>query len=217
MGNNKQVFEKTPSVKRKQVNDISPDSYKSKSPAWRLDLLDLDGQWGWKRLLNYVTLADLEVVTENLHEETPSEIFDILDTLCNRNFNDTSSVLHKVETRSKLNLKRQNIFAILKGLDRQYFFSQVLPKLTDFESMTWNLIVQATHGRRNKTKHHNVRIEKLCTKARQRLDELNLCTYSELYSLRLSGKERIWGIRKGHNFHIIWYDPLHEVCPSLRD
>jgi hypothetical protein len=35
----------------------------------------------------------------------------------------------------------------------------------------------------------------------------------ELYSFRISAKERIWGIREREAFYIIWWDPGHTVYP----
>jgi len=42
-----------------------------------------------------------------------------------------------------------------------------------------------------------------------RLDELT----DDLFSLRLEGDMRIWGIRLGRVLQLVWYDPRHEVYP----
>jgi len=36
----------------------------------------------------------------------------------------------------------------------------------------------------------------------------------DLFSLRLTGKKRLWGIRDRHVFKVFWWDPEHGVCPS---
>lgn len=63
---------------------------------------------------------------------------------------------------------------------------------------------------------HNVSIDKLNKKAKARLIEIGHDDIDELFSLRVSGKERIWGIRDRYALKIIWWDPKHEVCPSLK-
>lgn len=86
---------------------------------------------------------------------------------------------------------------------------EVRAKLRDFESMTWHEILVAARDR-----NHAVVIEKLCKEARDRLEEIGQSDIDELVSLRLSGPERVWGIRSGNVFRVLWWDPAHAVCPS---
>ncbi len=65
-------------------------------------------------------------------------------------------------------------------------------KLANFESMTWNEIL--IHAR---IQNHTVGVDQLTSNARQRLVELRLDDIDGLVSLRLSGKERIYGILNG--------------------
>lgn len=88
---------------------------------------------------------------------------------------------------------------------------EVRDKLRDFESMTWYEILVAA-GSRN----HAVAVERLSKEARDRLEELGQLDVEELVSLRLSGAERVWGIRAGNILNVLWWDPLHAVCPSLK-
>lgn len=86
-------------------------------------------------------------------------------------------------------------------------FSQAIhPKLRDFESMNWQEIMNAGS--------HSIAVHKLIPDARKRLEELNLSDIEELFSLRLEGLKRIWGILEKGSLQIIWYDPKHEVCPA---
>lgn len=88
-------------------------------------------------------------------------------------------------------------------------FNEIRCKLSSFESRTWNeLLVQ------DKKHNHSVPIDELCKIAQDRLSELGQDDIDVLVSLRLSGKERIWGIRANHVFKILWWDPDHQVCPS---
>jgi len=83
-------------------------------------------------------------------------------------------------------------------------------KLAQFESMTWNEILV-----RSKKQHHSVSVADLCGEAKNRLMEVGLGDVETLVSLRLSGKERVWGWRQGATLLILWWDPDHAICPSL--
>lgn len=82
----------------------------------------------------------------------------------------------------------------------------IWPKLRDFESMTWKEIVG--NG------SHKVAVSDLAVAARKKLTKLNMDDIEELFSLRLMGKQRIWGILDNNAFRILWWDPDHLVCPS---
>jgi hypothetical protein len=59
-------------------------------------------------------------------------------------------------------------------------------------------------------------VGELCKTARDRLEDLRLEDIDELVSLRLGGAERVWGIRDGNVMLLLWWDPEHAVCPSLK-
>jgi hypothetical protein len=83
---------------------------------------------------------------------------------------------------------------------------EIMEKLKHFESMTWGEI------HRNK-KSHPMALDKIAQKALSRLKERELDDLDVLYSLRLSGKERIWGKRENEAFYIIWWDSDHSIYP----
>ena len=85
-------------------------------------------------------------------------------------------------------------------------WNEIHKRITNFESMPWVEIY--------KTESHFVSIERLCTSARKRLEDMQLDDIDRLFSLRLTGKQRIWGIRDRNILKILWWDPNHEVCPS---
>jgi len=81
-------------------------------------------------------------------------------------------------------------------------------KLAQFETMTWAEINNPNTG------CHPIKVRDLCSEAQKRLLEIKVIEFEEeLFSLRLSGKERLWGIRERHIFKILWWDPRHEVYP----
>lgn len=84
---------------------------------------------------------------------------------------------------------------------------EIREKLKSFETMNWNQIERAGS--------HNVETERLCSVAKGRLRDIRQDDVDEIFSLRLTGRKRIWGVRAGPILRILWWDPDHEVCPSL--
>ena len=79
-------------------------------------------------------------------------------------------------------------------------------RLRAFESMSWVEIEQQGGS-------HNVEIAKLSAEARQRLVELRQDDVDELFSLRMTGRRRVWGFREANVLRFLWWDPDHQVCP----
>lgn len=72
-----------------------------------------------------------------------------------------------------------------------------------FETMTWDEIEQ------NKRNNHSVDTQKLSSRAKARLKVLRLEDTDSLFSLRLEGVVRIYGIRDRATLKILWFDPWH--------
>lgn len=86
----------------------------------------------------------------------------------------------------------------------------VREKLSQFESMTWSeILIDA------KKQNHSISVSDLCKAARDRLEAIQQEDVDELVSLRLSGRERVWGILEGGVLRLLWWDPEHQVCPSV--
>jgi hypothetical protein len=84
-------------------------------------------------------------------------------------------------------------------------------KLSNFETMTWDdILIKA------KKQNHTVTVGDLCSKAQKRLKDLKLDDIDGLVSLRLTGKQRVWGIFGEGVMTLLWWDPDHGVCPSLK-
>ncbi len=87
-------------------------------------------------------------------------------------------------------------------------WNDIFPKMRNYESMTWGEILQ------DRKRNHSVNVEQLLKEARKRLTDLKLDDIEELFRFRLTGEQRVWGIREREVFRILWWDPDHEICPS---
>lgn len=85
---------------------------------------------------------------------------------------------------------------------------EVVERLRHFESMTWGEI----EGRQN----HAIEVSSLVREARNRLVEIGQDDVDELFSLRINGPSRVWGIRVHHVLRLLWWDPNHAVCPVTK-
>ncbi|MBQ1165949.1 hypothetical protein KBZ21_49005, partial [Streptomyces sp. A73] len=52
--------------------------------------------------------------------------------------------------------------------------------------------------------------------ALSRLDDLGIPDMTKIWKLRIGGAGRLGGFLVGHVFHIIWWDPDHQVWPSKK-
>lgn len=83
---------------------------------------------------------------------------------------------------------------------------ELLDHLSEKEHESWASLKQAGS--------HNIAVEKLIKDAQKRLSDLKSDDLDELFSLRLTGKIRIWGIRDRYRLRVMWFDRDHEICPS---
>lgn len=81
-------------------------------------------------------------------------------------------------------------------------------KLVQFETMTWAEI------KKNKKNNHSILVKDLVQEAQDYLLNQKLDDYDKVFSLRLSSKKRIFGIRKKAIFNVLWYDLDHAICPA---
>ena len=94
--------------------------------------------------------------------------------------------------------------------DLVVLWDEIYTKLRQYEIMTWGQIYQ------DKKRNHDVAVGSLIKDARDRLTLLKLDDYETLFRFRLSGEQRVWGIRDGRVFKLLWWDPEHHICPSTK-
>ena len=85
---------------------------------------------------------------------------------------------------------------------------EVRAKLGQFETRTWGEGIL-----RSNRDHHFMPVEKICPEAQQRLRNLGLDDTDALFSLRLSARERVWGILDNGILLLLWWDPFHQIYP----
>lgn len=88
----------------------------------------------------------------------------------------------------------------------------LLAQLTAFESMT---IDELFHRGDYPGKCYDVHA--LPNKsARERLEAVGLADMTRIWRLRIGGTGRLYGFLIDNVFHVLWWDPQHEVWPSKK-
>lgn len=85
------------------------------------------------------------------------------------------------------------------------------PKLTEFSKLRWQE-VEAQSSDSGHRMHHPMDVDRISDEAQYRLIELEH-TADTIYRFRLGNLPRLWGFRIVGEFHILWYDPKHEIYP----
>ena len=89
------------------------------------------------------------------------------------------------------------------ALTEAALWRDILPKLKGFETQTWNEILVSA-----KKQNHSITPSDLNKDAQKRLAEKHIEAES-ITSLRLGGKQRLYGYRVGSVFNVLWYDADH--------
>jgi len=82
---------------------------------------------------------------------------------------------------------------------------ETIPHLHNLETMTW-------HGLRA-TGSHPIARDVISRSAQDRLAQIGKAEEETLFSIRITGRRRVWGIRRGTILHLLWWDPEHSVYP----
>jgi hypothetical protein len=92
--------------------------------------------------------------------------------------------------------------------------TEVLDGLVHFEGHK----VAKTIGDGSKGTHHPCELHTLSAAARARLQAIKHDDHDRVWGFRLMAhqKERVWALRYGDVFHLLWWDPNHEVAPTAR-
>lgn len=86
----------------------------------------------------------------------------------------------------------------------------LLARLAQLETMT---VSEAFHRGDYPGKDYNV--EEIPTRAAlDRLESMGLGDMTKIWALRLQGQPRLYGFLVENVFHVVWWDPKHEIWPS---
>ena len=96
-----------------------------------------------------------------------------------------------------------NCWAFTKERINDQFWTEILPKMQDFETQTWNDILVTA-----KKQNHAIDPSELHKQAQKRLEEKYIEAES-IISLRLTGNHRIYGYMSQFIFNVLWYDDDH--------
>lgn len=94
------------------------------------------------------------------------------------------------------------------SLDAAGKYKRVLEKLHQFETMNWSEIKRGGS--------HPVEVSMLAKGARDRLTQIKQNDLDDLMSFHLTGKNRVWCVRDRNIMKVLWWDPDHTVCPSIK-
>lgn len=101
-----------------------------------------------------------------------------------------------------------------KGLCTHVFFTDLFSKiLNDYQSMKYTELISP------KNKSHAINIDDpgFSRDAIKRIQDLKLHErFDELISINITGKKRLWCTHDENDLHILWWDPKHEVYPSVK-
>lgn len=87
-------------------------------------------------------------------------------------------------------------------------FREIATRLKQTESRPWKEIAK------NRWRDHYVLVTQMTQEAQNRLREIHFEDFDSLFRFRFEGLERLWGVRSGDYFIVLWWDPKHKVCPS---
>lgn len=104
-------------------------------------------------------------------------------------------------------------------LSAQELSERIIAKLQQFETQYWREIKSASGGKSqgNGTNSHFIEGIYLPLPAKKVFIEKGyMRKYENVFSSRLSGKERLIGFVDMAKFHVLWYDPEHEFFPTSK-
>ncbi|MFC1967216.1 hypothetical protein ACFLV2_01025 [Chloroflexota bacterium] len=88
------------------------------------------------------------------------------------------------------------------------FFEILKKSLHKYEEMSWKDVLDRKNC-------HPLPLYKAVPKAKERFCEI--CSdVDTLHQVDFSELGRVWGVKKGQYFQLVWHDPNHTVCPTKR-
>jgi hypothetical protein len=98
-----------------------------------------------------------------------------------------------------------------KWCDREWA-EKIEPRFEEWSNLTWAEVdgFASDTGHRM---HHNMDYDAICDEAQERMIEIERF-HDVLFRFRAGNLERVWGYRIVNIFHVLWYDPTHQIYPT---
>lgn len=199
---------------KKEVKSKTPDSFYSIPICWKIGRFDHKSMWGLDTIKGKFLFETSEELILLLADRDDNELYNALGELEGKEYSSIVDFIHSLSIRCNNEVHLDIIKKLIEDMSFNYFMDKVFPKMRNFEGLSWNEIDKERYGKEGKSKHHFVSTESLINEARKRLEEIGLPDLDEIFSLRLEGEVRIYGIRKQNYLEIIWFDLDHKICPS---
>jgi len=103
----------------------------------------------------------------------------------------------------------------LRQWSEEAWKGEIQPKLIEWAKLTWAEIDAHTtgnDGKRHKM-HHSMSVDSILEEAQYRLVEIDKLE-ENIFRFRLGNLPRLWGFRRIADFHVLWFDPKHEIYPT---
>ena len=92
--------------------------------------------------------------------------------------------------------------------------AKIVERMKGLEGLGWKKLI---NDRKN---HHFVPVKNMSEKAYKRWNEIywekRRSDATSLFSLKIDSVKRLFGVKEGGVFIVIWYDPYHQICPSAK-
>lgn len=87
--------------------------------------------------------------------------------------------------------------------------------LNGLSGLKWSEIISQTTGtkRKRRKKNHSQAYSSICSEAQKRWRYIER-PEDELFRVRYGSTGRIWGVRVGSLFSVVWWDPHHKIYPT---
>lgn len=205
---------KDPGSQKKSKVATDPVNFNKLNPCWQIGNIDFEGFWGYLNKSNKIYFE----INKELTDLINGQICDIavgcaLLELNYKEFESLEDFFGKLQSNSGKEITNIIVKSVTTCIQRHFFANKILPKLKEFERLTWYEIERQT-SKKEKSRHHNISVSECSPEARKRLRELKLNDIEEIFSFRLEWDLRVFGLKKLNYLQILWIDEKHEVCPG---
>ncbi len=199
---------------REPKTTSNPSSYKNYNISWNIGLIDFESEYGLNVIKGKIRFEYTHDIFSAVFEAEDEKLCSKLEKINGTVYDSVDAFFNTLHIGLPNPIPNSVIKAIIKNISFTYFMNELFPQIKSVEGCSWMDIENATHN--GKSNSHFVDVKNLIPWARKRLEELGYKDRDQLYSLRLQGKLRLYGIRDFTCLKIIWIDTEHKIYPSHR-